>query len=122
MRRGDAQVACSGLSGCGRRLSHRTRCVDQVLHDLDSASGWRAGSDATVIGAATSPISFAICQVTEVNGKSEPFLGYHDVVTLPAAASEVDPSVVKVIIPFTDPVILGEFSITVTLFSTKIRG
>ena len=30
-------------------------------------------------------------------------------VTLPAAASDVDPSVVKVIIPFTDPVILGEF-------------
>ena len=48
-------------------------------------------------------------QVTEVNGTPQPFLGYHDVVTLPAAASEVDPSVVKVVIPFTDPVILGEF-------------
>jgi suppressor of ftsI len=48
-------------------------------------------------------------QVTEINGKPAPFVGYHDVVTLPAAASEVDPSVVKVIIPFTDPVILGEF-------------
>jgi FtsP/CotA-like multicopper oxidase with cupredoxin domain len=48
-------------------------------------------------------------QVTEVNGKPEPFLGYHDVITLPAAASDADPSVVKVIIPFTDPVILGEF-------------
>jgi FtsP/CotA-like multicopper oxidase with cupredoxin domain len=48
-------------------------------------------------------------QVTEVNGEAQPFLGYHDVVTLPAAASEVNPSVVKVIIPFTDPVILREF-------------
>lgn len=48
-------------------------------------------------------------QVTEVNGKPAPFIGYNDVVTLPAAASDVDPSVVKVIIPFTDPVILGEF-------------
>ena len=47
-------------------------------------------------------------QVTEVNGEPQPFDGYHDVVTLPAAASEVNPSVVKVIIPFTDPVILGE--------------
>jgi FtsP/CotA-like multicopper oxidase with cupredoxin domain len=48
-------------------------------------------------------------QVTEVNGEPQPFLGYHDVVTLPAAASDVDPSVMKVVIPFTDPVILGEF-------------
>ena len=48
-------------------------------------------------------------QVTEINGEPAPFIGYNDVVTLPAAASDVDPSVVKVIIPFTDPVILGEF-------------
>jgi suppressor of ftsI len=48
-------------------------------------------------------------QVTEINGAPAPFIGYNDVVTLPAAASDVDPSVVKVIIPFTDPVILGEF-------------
>ena len=48
-------------------------------------------------------------QVTEINGKPAPFIGYNDVVTLPAAASDVDPSVVKVIIPFTNPVILGEF-------------
>ena len=48
-------------------------------------------------------------QVTEVNGKPQPFDGYHDVVTLPAAASDVEPSVVKIIIPFTDPVIVGEF-------------
>jgi FtsP/CotA-like multicopper oxidase with cupredoxin domain len=48
-------------------------------------------------------------QVTEINGERQPFLGYHDVITLPPAASDVNPSVVKVIIPFTDPVILGEF-------------
>jgi suppressor of ftsI len=48
-------------------------------------------------------------QVTEINGKPQPFDGYHDVVTLPAAASDVEPSVVKIIIPFTDPVIVGEF-------------
>ncbi len=48
-------------------------------------------------------------QVTEVNGKLQPFDGYHDVVTLPAAASDVEPSAVKILIPFTDPVIVGKF-------------
>jgi suppressor of ftsI len=46
-------------------------------------------------------------QVTEVNGVPQPFVGYHDVITLPAATDA--PSEVKVIIPFTDPVIVGKF-------------
>jgi suppressor of ftsI len=48
-------------------------------------------------------------QVVEVNGQPVPFTGYQDVVTLPAASSPDSPSVVKVIIPFTDPVIVGKF-------------
>ncbi|MGZ8215801.1 multicopper oxidase family protein [Methylomagnum sp.] len=48
-------------------------------------------------------------QVTEMNGAAQPFNGYNDVVTLPPAPSDTQPSVVKVLIPFTDPVILGEF-------------
>lgn len=48
-------------------------------------------------------------QVTHVNGVAQPFNGYNDVVTLPAAASEAKPSVVTILIPFTDPVILGKF-------------
>lgn len=46
-------------------------------------------------------------QVTEINGEPKPFTGYQDVVTLPAATDS--PSVVKVIIPFTNPVIVGKF-------------
>jgi FtsP/CotA-like multicopper oxidase with cupredoxin domain len=48
-------------------------------------------------------------QVTEINGQPVPFTGYQDVVTLPPAADDNTPSVVKVIIPFTDPVIVGKF-------------
>ena len=46
-------------------------------------------------------------QVTDVNGHAKPFTGYQDVVTLPAATDT--PSVVTVIIPFTNPVIVGKF-------------
>ena len=48
-------------------------------------------------------------QVTEINGEPVPFIGYNDVFTLPPASSTGEPSVVKMLIPFTDPVILGEF-------------
>jgi FtsP/CotA-like multicopper oxidase with cupredoxin domain len=47
-------------------------------------------------------------QVTEINGEPKPFTGYQDVVTLPPATSG-GPSVVKVLIPFTNPVIVGKF-------------
>lgn len=46
-------------------------------------------------------------QVIEINGKPVPFTGYQDVVTLPSATDT--PSVVKVIIPFDNPVIVGKF-------------
>lgn len=42
-------------------------------------------------------------QVTEINGKAVPFVGYQDVVNLPVQ------STVKILIPFTNPVIVGEF-------------
>jgi suppressor of ftsI len=42
-------------------------------------------------------------QVTEINGQAVPFVGHQDIVNLP-----VD-STVKVLIPFTDPVIVGKF-------------
>jgi FtsP/CotA-like multicopper oxidase with cupredoxin domain len=47
-------------------------------------------------------------QVIEVNGVAQPFTGYQDTVNLPPATRS-GPSVVKVIIPFTNPVIVGEF-------------
>ncbi len=42
-------------------------------------------------------------QVTEVNGVPQPFVGYQDIVNLPIH------SAVKLIIPFTDPAIVGTF-------------
>jgi suppressor of ftsI len=48
-------------------------------------------------------------QVVEVDGQAVPFTGYQDVVTLPPASGPNTPSVVKVIIPFTNPVIAGKF-------------
>lgn len=47
-------------------------------------------------------------QVTAINGEPQPFTGYQDTVTLPVATNK-GPGSVTVIIPFTDPVIVGEF-------------
>ncbi len=51
-------------------------------------------------------------QVVEVNGVPQPFTGYQDTVTLPFATrrnGDVAPGEVKMIVPFTDPAIVGEF-------------
>ncbi len=48
-------------------------------------------------------------QVTAINGVEQPFVGYQDTVDLPAAPDEDHPSSVTVIIPFDNPVIVGEF-------------
>jgi FtsP/CotA-like multicopper oxidase with cupredoxin domain len=48
-------------------------------------------------------------QVVNINGEPQPFDGYNDVVTLPPAPSDTEPSVVTVLIPFTNPVIVGKF-------------
>jgi FtsP/CotA-like multicopper oxidase with cupredoxin domain len=48
-------------------------------------------------------------QVTEVNGVAQPFVGYEDTVTVPAATNATTPGEVKMIIPFTDPAIVGRF-------------
>lgn len=47
-------------------------------------------------------------QVTNVNGKRQPFTGYQDNVNIPFAQSG-QPGMVKVIIPFINPLILGKF-------------
>lgn len=47
-------------------------------------------------------------QVTEINGEAQPFIGLQDTVNLPIA-TDAGPGVVKVLIPFTDPVIVGKF-------------
>jgi FtsP/CotA-like multicopper oxidase with cupredoxin domain len=51
-------------------------------------------------------------QVTEVNGVAQAFTGYQDTVTLPVATrhgGQRVPGEVKMIIPFTDPEIVGTF-------------
>jgi FtsP/CotA-like multicopper oxidase with cupredoxin domain len=48
-------------------------------------------------------------QVTEMNGEQQPFTGYQDTIDLPPATKRGGPGFAKVIIPFTNPVIVGEF-------------
>ncbi len=55
-------------------------------------------------------------QVTEVNGVPQPFVGYQDIVNLPIHGA------VKVVIPFTDPVIVGKFVYHCHLLSHEDRG
>jgi suppressor of ftsI len=47
-------------------------------------------------------------QVTNVNGKRQPFVGYQDNVNIPYSQSGI-PGAVKVLIPFINPRILGKF-------------
>ena len=55
-------------------------------------------------------------QVTEVNGVPEPFDGYADIVNVPVHGE------VKVVIPFTDPVIVGRFVYHCHLLSHEDKG
>jgi FtsP/CotA-like multicopper oxidase with cupredoxin domain len=55
-------------------------------------------------------------QVTEVNGAPQPFDGYQDIVNVPLHGE------VKVIIPFTDPVIVGKFVYHCHLLSHEDKG
>lgn len=79
-------------------------CIDTVvtLGDIEEWSIQNTAQEAHVFH-----IHQLDFQVTEVNGQPKPFTGYQDVVTLPPATDT--PSVVKIIIPFTDPVIVGKF-------------
>jgi FtsP/CotA-like multicopper oxidase with cupredoxin domain len=55
-------------------------------------------------------------QVVEVNGVPQPFAGYQDIVNVPVHGA------VKVIIPFTDPVIVGRFVYHCHLLSHEDKG
>jgi FtsP/CotA-like multicopper oxidase with cupredoxin domain len=48
-------------------------------------------------------------QVTAIDGVEQPFTGYQDTVNLPPAADDGTPSRVTAILPFDNPVIVGEF-------------
>jgi suppressor of ftsI len=47
-------------------------------------------------------------QVTEINGVPQPLVGYQDVVNLPSA-TDAGPSVVKFLLKFDPPIIVGEY-------------
>ena len=51
--------------------------------------------------------------MVDINGEPQPFTGYQDTVSLPFAkqqkGGQMVPGEVTVIIPFTNPVMLGEF-------------
>ena len=55
-------------------------------------------------------------QVTEVNGVPQPLDGYQDIVNVPVRGA------VKVIIPFTDPIIVGRFVYHCHLLSHEDKG
>jgi len=94
--------------------SYDPSCVDTVIR-LGDVERWRIQN--------TSPEAHVFhihqldYQVVAVDGAEAPFVGYQDTVSLPPAKQDPAnpdspygiPSTVEVIIPFTDPVIVGEF-------------
>lgn len=61
-------------------------------------------------------------QVTEINGEPQPFRGRQDVVTLPAATKKGGPSTVKILLPFTNPVIAGKFVYHCHIIQHEVQG
>ena len=55
-------------------------------------------------------------QVTEINGAAQPFVGVWDTVNVPARGS------VKIILPFTNPMIVGRFMFHCHVLSHEDRG
>ena len=96
----------------GKSYDHS--CVNTVIR-LGDVERWRIQN--------TSPEAHVFhihqldYQVVAVDGAEAPFVGYQDTVSLPPAKQDPAnpdspygiPSTVEVIIPFTDPVIVGEF-------------
>jgi suppressor of ftsI len=81
-------------------------CVDTVVK-LGDVERWKVQN--TAQEAHVFHIHQIDFQVTHINGVPQPFNGYDDVVTLPAAKSDTEPSEVTLLMPFDDPVIVGKF-------------
>lgn len=94
-------------------------CVDQYVN-LGAIEEW------TIENTAQEAHVFHIhqldFQVTEINGEPVPFTGHQDVVSLPPAPDDDTPSVVKAIIPFDDPVIVGEFVFHCHIIQHEVQG
>lgn len=94
-------------------------CVDELV-TLGSVEEWTIKN--TSREAHVFHIHQLDFQVTEINGKPQPFTGYQDNVTLPPAPDDHTPSVVKAIIPFDDPVIVGEFVLHCHIIQHEVQG
>lgn len=92
-----------GFTINGKAYDHH--CVDTIV-ELGSVEEW------TIQNTAREEHVFHIhqldFQVTAINGVPQPFTGYQDTVNLPAATA-AGPSTVTAILPFDNPVIVGEF-------------
>ena len=94
-------------------------CVDQLI-PLGSVEEWTIEN--TSQEAHVFHIHQLDFQVVEVDGAPVPFTGHQDIVTLPPAPSDDTPSVVKAIIPFTDPVMVGEFVFHCHIIQHEVQG
>jgi FtsP/CotA-like multicopper oxidase with cupredoxin domain len=88
----------------GKPYNHH--CVDTVV-TLGEVEEWTIQN--TAAEAHVFHIHQLDFQVTKINGVEQPFVGYQDTVNLLPAADDGTPSSVTAIIPFDNPVIVGEF-------------
>jgi suppressor of ftsI len=90
------------------------------MHRVDTRVRLGAVEEWTVRNQADELHSFHIhqthFQVTEINGVPQPLTGYRDVIDVPIGGE------VKVIIPFTDPVIVGKFAYHCHILSHEDKG
>lgn len=88
----------------GRPYDHH--CIDTVVR-LGDVEEW------TILNTSREAHVFHIhqidFQVTAINGVPQPFVGHQDTIHLPPAVDDATPSSVTAILPFDDPVIVGEF-------------
>jgi FtsP/CotA-like multicopper oxidase with cupredoxin domain len=94
-------------------------CVDQYV-TLGAIEEWTIAN--TAQEAHVFHIHQVDFQVTEINGEPVPFTGHQDIVNLPPAPDDDTPSVVKVIIPFDNPVIVGEFVFHCHIIQHEVQG
>jgi FtsP/CotA-like multicopper oxidase with cupredoxin domain len=88
----------------GKPYNHH--CVDTVV-TLGEVEEWTIQN--TAAEAHVFHIHQLDFQVTAINGIEQPFTGYQDTVNLLPAADDGTPSSVTAIMPFDNPVIVGEF-------------
>jgi len=93
----------NGFTINGRHYDHH--CVNTIV-ELGSVEEWSIQN--TSRESHVFHIHQLDFQVVAINGVAQPFTGYQDTVNLPPA-TDAGPSVVTAIVPFDNPIIVGEF-------------